>query len=63
MSVLRAFLHDEAGQGLVEYALIAVLVSVSAIAALTFLGSRSNNSLTHSANTVGNVLQRNEEGR
>ncbi len=63
MSVLRVFLNDEVGQGLVEYALIAVLVSVSAIAALTFLGSRSNNSLKNSGNTVGNVLQRNEEGR
>ena len=40
----------EAGQGMVEYALILVLVSLVAIAALTTLGSGVNNAFT-SANS------------
>lgn len=43
---------EEDGQGLVEYALIIALVSVVAIAALTFLGKRANNSLSAAANTI-----------
>jgi pilus assembly protein Flp/PilA len=41
------FLPKEEGQGLVEYALILVLVSIAVIALLTLLG-----------NTVGDVFSR-----
>jgi pilus assembly protein Flp/PilA len=40
------------GQGLVEYALIASLIAIAAIVALTFLGGRVSNLF----NTVGNTL-------
>jgi len=40
------------GQGLVEYALIASLIAIAAIVALTFLGGRVSNLF----NTVGNSL-------
>lgn len=49
---LRFFLADDAGQGLVEYALIIGLVSVVAIATLSFLGQKTNNSLNNAANTL-----------
>ncbi|MFC1478051.1 Flp family type IVb pilin [Candidatus Margulisiibacteriota bacterium] len=44
--------RDEAGQGLVEYALIASLIAIAAIVALTFLGGRIGNLM----NTVGGCL-------
>ncbi len=50
---MHAFLamvtRDDRGQGLVEYALIVFLVGVAAIAAMTLLGSKANNSLNNSA--------------
>ncbi len=46
------FARDESGQGLVEYALVIVLVGVAAIAAMTLLGSKANNSINNSANTI-----------
>ncbi len=44
--------QDEAGQGLVEYALILAFVVVVAIAALTFLGS----DLSLALSSIGNHL-------
>jgi len=38
MSWLRDRLHDEGGQGLVEYALIIVLIAIALIAVLTLMG-------------------------
>jgi len=49
---LSTFLHDDAGQGLVEYALILVLVSIVAIVALTLLGQKASNSLSNSASQL-----------
>jgi pilus assembly protein Flp/PilA len=40
MSFLKAFLKDESGATMIEYGLIAALVSVAAIAALTLLGAQ-----------------------
>lgn len=39
ISWLSQFEREEEGQGLVEYALIIVLVSIASIAALTLLGT------------------------
>ncbi len=49
----KAMLYDEAGQGLVEYALIIALVSIVAIAALRLLGGRANNTLSNASNALG----------
>ena len=38
-NMLGGFVNDEAGQGLVEYAMIIMLVSIVAIVALTAMGS------------------------
>ena len=43
------FLRGDEAQGLVEYALIIALVSLVAIAALRFLGSKANNTLNNAA--------------
>jgi pilus assembly protein Flp/PilA len=44
--------RDEAGQGMAEYALLAALVAVAAIGAITLLG----NNITDVFNSVGNEL-------
>lgn len=46
------FLKNDDAQGLVEYALILMLVSTVALAALHFLGGKANNSLNNSATTL-----------
>ncbi len=45
-------LVNEDGQGLVEYALIIALVSIVAITALKFLGSKANNTLNNAAGSL-----------
>ncbi len=40
--MLRNFFAHEEGQGLVEYALILVLIAITVILALTFLGEQVN---------------------
>ncbi len=50
--VIRAFAYDESGATAIEYGLIAALVSVAAIGALTAMGS----SLSTMFNTVSSAL-------
>jgi len=53
--VLKNFttmLRNDDGQGLVEYALIIALVSIVAITALKFLGSKANNTLNNAAGVL-----------
>lgn len=40
MSIIRAFLRDEFGATLIEYGLVAALVSIAAILALQILGAQ-----------------------
>ena len=47
---VKAHLHLEEGQGMVEYALILFLVSIIAIGALTAIGGGVNNVLQTVAN-------------
>jgi pilus assembly protein Flp/PilA len=47
--------RKERGQGLVEYALIIVLVSIVVIAALTILGPRISNVFNRITGTLGSV--------
>ncbi len=53
-NAIRAMLLDDTAQGLVEYALIIALVSIVAIAALRFLGSKASNTLNNAANALAN---------
>ena len=41
-SAFRRLLHDEAGQDLIEYALLAVFISIIAITAITSIGQSVN---------------------
>ena len=47
------FLHRESGQGLVEYALVLVLVAVVVIAVLTLLGPQIANVFSRINNGLG----------
>jgi pilus assembly protein Flp/PilA len=49
---LLAFVNDESGQDLIEYALVGGLIAVGAIAALSLL----SNSIGLSFNSVGNTI-------
>ena len=51
-SLLASFIKDEEGQGLVEYALIAALIAVAAIVALTFLGGTISNKMKVIGNNI-----------
>jgi len=50
--LLRSLIDDEAGQDLIEYALIAALIAVSAIAAMRGLGNKISNEF----NTIGTSI-------
>ena len=52
MNRLKTFLNDESGQNLVEYALIAGLIGLGALACLRGLSGSTNNGLV----TIGNRL-------
>jgi pilus assembly protein Flp/PilA len=43
LSVLRTLHHDESGQDLIEYALVAALIAFAAVGAMGILASRINN--------------------
>ena len=51
--VLNALRREEEGQGLVEYALILVLISVVCIAILTTLGGQVQNVFTTVSGAMG----------
>ena len=50
--MLRSFFAKEEGQGLVEYALILVLIAVVVIGALTALGGNNRDLFNHLAGTL-----------
>lgn len=40
MTYLKKFLHDDSGQDMVEYGLLAAFISIAAISALTLIGPK-----------------------
>jgi pilus assembly protein Flp/PilA len=52
ITLLRALLREESGQDLIEYALIAALIALGAIAAMGGL----SNSIANEFNAIGNSL-------
>ena len=46
MSLIRSFLKDEAGVTAIEYGLIAALVAVAAVAAMTTMGTNLGTTFT-----------------
>jgi len=53
MEGIKRFLKDEEGVTMLEYALIAVLVGVAAIVALTTLGTMLSSTFSNVATQVG----------
>jgi pilus assembly protein Flp/PilA len=53
-SVAR-FLRDESGPTAVEYAVMLALIIVVCIAAITALGSNTNNNFTFVSNKIGGI--------
>ena len=45
MELIKRFVREEEGQGLVEYALIAALIAVVCVAALQAIGTNANTKL------------------
>ncbi len=54
MELIRRFVREEEGQGLVEYALILGLIAIVAIAALTTAGNKISKGLTTVSNSISN---------
>jgi pilus assembly protein Flp/PilA len=52
LRVVRKLLRDESGQDLIEYALVAAIIGLAAVAAM---GSLANN-ITNAFNAVGSKL-------
>jgi pilus assembly protein Flp/PilA len=50
--MLRSFLAHEAGQGLVEYALILVLIAIVVIGILTVLGNQVSEVFSEIGSTI-----------
>ena len=50
--LFRSFLREESGQDMIEYALIAALIALAAIGAMTSLG----NDIGNEFNTLGSSL-------
>lgn len=55
LKLFNRLVKDEEGQGLVEYALILVLIAIVVIAALTFLGNKVNDTFQNVAETLNSV--------
>lgn len=53
MQKIRAFLKNNKGATAIEYGLIAALIAVAAIAAMTSLGQNLNNTFTEVSTAMG----------
>jgi pilus assembly protein Flp/PilA len=54
LQIVKNLIVDEEGQGLVEYALILVLIAIVVIAALTFLGKKVNDTFQNIGTKLNN---------
>lgn len=54
---LRSLLHDQRGATAVEYALIAVLVSIAAIAAMTNMGDSMSTTYSEVNSSVSDAVR------
>ena len=57
MELVKRFIKEEEGQGLVEYALIIGLISIVAIAALSAAGGSINSMFTSVSDKLGNAAE------
>lgn len=59
LSIFRSFVRDESGATAIEYGLIAALVSVAAITALTAMGSSLDAMFTSVSSTLDDAVTTN----
>lgn len=52
---LAAFLKDESGQDLIEYALVAGLIGIGAVVAMTGLSGKISNAFSGVGNSLANA--------
>ena len=52
LELVKNFFKNEEGQGLVEYALILVLIAILVIAAMSLLGGKVNDTFVNIANQL-----------
>jgi pilus assembly protein Flp/PilA len=52
MVAFKAFIQDDSGQNLIEYALVAGLIGLAAVVAMTSLGTK----ISTAFNTIGSTL-------
>ncbi len=52
MKACEIFLHDDSGQNLIEYALVAGIIGLGAVVAMTSLGTKISAAFT----TIGSTL-------
>ena len=52
MGVVKSFLQEDSGQNLIEYALVAGLIGLAAVVAMTSLGGK----ISAAFNTIGSTL-------
>jgi pilus assembly protein Flp/PilA len=56
LKVLRSLHHDESGQDLIEYALVAALIALGAVASMGFLATDINNAFTQVGSTLNGAV-------
>ena len=49
---MRAFIHDESGQGLVEYSLVIAVIAIAVIVAMIFLRGQIQNIFSNIGNNL-----------
>jgi len=56
MHVFSSLLHEESGQDLIEYALVAAIIALGAVAAMTTLASSIGTALTGVGTKLTNAI-------
>ena len=55
-TLMKVFHRDEAGQDLIEYALVAALIAFAAIAGMNFVAGTINNAFSKIGNKLSNAI-------
>jgi pilus assembly protein Flp/PilA len=53
---LSRFHHDESGQDLIEYALVAALIALAAVAGMSFVASAINNAFSNIGSRMSSAV-------
>ncbi len=53
---IAALHHDESGQDLIEYALVAALIAFAAVAGMNYVASEINNAFSKIGNKLSNAI-------